>query len=141
MAVVATPIFPQLITNSVITLVNATSTGLVTAYTGGANGSKIEMWNVSSTDTAARYLQIWFTISATSYLMTTIAIPINAGNSGTGVIASVNVMSNSSWPGLPRDSNGNPYIYIASGTTLQISVVAAVTAAKTITSCIHAGDY
>lgn len=141
MTVTATPIFPQTITNEVVNISNSTSTNLVTAYTGGTNGSKIEMWNIASTDTAARYLQIWFTISATSYLLGTIAIPLTSGDSSTGVVPSVNVLGNQYLPGLPRDSNGNPYLYIASGTTLQISVITAVTSGKTITSIIHGGDF
>ena len=141
MAVTATPIFPQTITNEVITITNSTGTGLVTAYTGGTNGSKVEFWSVSSTDTAARYLQIWFTISATSYLLSTIAIPLTSGDGASGTVANINVLNNAYFVGLPKDSNGNPYLYIANGTTLQISVVTAVTSGKTITSVIHGGDF
>lgn len=139
MAVTATPIFPQTIKNTVKTILPADTSAFVTAYTGGANGSKIESWYVSSTDTSTRDLQVSFTISAATNLITTINIPINSGNSTS--IPVTNMLTSAQWPGLCRDSNGNPYLYIASGTTLQISCTTTVTAAKVITSIIQAGDY
>lgn len=139
MAVTATPIFPQTIKNTAITILPATASAFVTAYTGGTNGSKVENWIISSTDTTTRDLQVSFTISAATNLMTTINIPVNAGN--TNAIPSINMLTQTQLPGLARDSNGNPYLYIASGTTLQISSTTTVTAAKVITSIVQAGDY
>lgn len=139
MAVTATPIFPQTIKNSVVTIVNADASGAKTVYTAGTNGSKIESWIISSTDSVARDLQIFMVISATSYQMTTINIPINAGN--TNAIVPVNILAHAQFPGLAKDSNGNPYIYLASGTSLTISSTTTVTSPKVIYSMIQGGDY
>lgn len=139
MAVTSTPIFPQAVKNTAITILPATASAFVTAYTGGTNGSKIENWLISSTDTTTRDLQVSFTIAAATNLVTTINIPVNSGN--TNAIPCINMLTQTQLPGLARDSNGNPYLYIASGTTLQISSTTTVTAAKVITSIVQAGDY
>ncbi len=51
------------------------------------------------------------------------------------------MLTHAQLPGLAKDSNGNPYLYLASGTTLQIAAAVTVTAAKVITSVVIAGDY
>ncbi len=139
MAVTATPIFPQSIKNVTKTILNADGTAWVTAYPGGTNGSKIEGVYVSSTDTAAHDLQMSITIGAGTSLYTTINIPIGAGNTGT--VPAINILASAQLASLPKDSNGNPYLYIGNGNSLQFSSVVAVTAAKTLQIITIAGDY
>jgi len=133
----ATPIFPQTVKNGVITIVNATGTANVTSYTAGTSGAKIESWIVTSTDTSDRILNIWYNTSATNYLIGTVNIPLNSGNSTS--VPTVDILANLT--GLARDSNGNKYIYVSASNLLTISVTVAVTAAKTVTSFIQAGDF
>lgn len=139
MAVTATPIFPQTIKNTTITIVNADAQAYKTAYTGGANGSKIESWFVSSSDTSNRDITINFTISATNFQIAQISIPLTAGTVNT--IPAVNILQSAMLPNVQRDAAGNPYMYIASGTTLTINAPISITTAKTITSTIQGGDY
>lgn len=140
MAVTATPIFPQTLTNGVKTIIAADAQNAKIATSAGTNGSKVESWLISSTDTSARDVQIFLAISSVSYLLTTITIPAGAGN--TASVPPINILgAGTQFPGLARDSNGNPYIYLAPGATLIIIALTTVTAAKTIFSVIQQGDY
>ena len=139
MAGTPTPIFPQLIKNYVQTILPADTTTIKALVVAGTNGTKIESINITSTDTAVRDLAIYATISAVNYLIGTITIPITAGN--TNAIPSIDVLRHLQLPSLAYDSNGNKYLYLASGTTLSISVLSTVTTAKQITVFAQGGDY
>jgi len=141
MPMVATPVFPQTIKNYVQTFVPADTAGTIKVIAvAGTNGTKIEALNITSTDGTAHDLNIYVTVSAVNYLLGTVSIPINAGN--TNAIVSVDVLRHTQLPFLPYDPNGNRYIYLASGSTLSIGiVVAVVTAAKTVTIFAQGADF
>lgn len=143
MAGTATPIFPQTVKNFVQTFVNATGNGsaaALTLYAAGSNGSKVESLIVSSSDTSARDVTIAVLVSATLYVLTTISIPITAGL--TNSAPCIDILRSTQFPGLASDANGNKYLYLASGTTLQAYLTSAsVTAAKNIYFFGQAGDY
>lgn len=131
MAVSATGSFPQLPKNGNVQILPADASGLKTIYTGGANGSKISALIVTSNDTSARDVTWGITVSAVFYPLGTITIPITAGQVNSA--AAVNLLDLSKTPGLPVDSDGNPYIFLASASyTLQIKALTTVTAAKEI---------
>ena len=139
MAVTPTPIFPQLIKNGVVQILPAATTTLVTVYAGGTNGTKIENIIVTSTDTSSRVLAFSFLISAVSYPLFEVTIPAGAGT-GTAV-APVFIMNQSQLSGFCKDTNGNAYLYLASGTTLQVNCTTTVTTAKAISIFSQGGDY
>lgn len=139
MAVTNTPIFPQTIINPILQLTNGTGTTVTAVFAGGTNGTKIESIIVTSTDTSARDLTFYLTVSATNYALTTITIPITAGTVNN--VPSVNILGSVQMPGLARDSNGNPYIYIASGTTLSANAVTTITSAKVINIICQGGNF
>jgi len=94
------------------------SSGAVTVYTGGANGSKITALMAVSIGTTAAYDVQWGVSSGgTLYIYGTASVTANAGS--TDSIASINLMSASNVP-LPVDSDGNPFFFLASSAyTLQ----------------------
>lgn len=139
MAGTATPIFPQVIKNYTQTIAPADTTTVKALAVGGTNGTKVESILVTSTDTAARDLALFATISAVNYLLATIAIPLNAGN--TNAVPTVDVLRHTQWPGLAYDPNGDKYLYLASGTTLSVATLTTVTAAKQITIFAQGGDF
>ena len=139
MAVTPTPIFPQVIRNWGAQILNATASLLVNLATGGANGTKIESIMVSSTDTSSRDLAFTMSSGATVIYLTTVNIPITAGN--TNAIPSVDILRNAQIPGLAYDSNGNKYLYLANGWTLQINTLTTVTAAKAVQVFAQGGDF
>jgi hypothetical protein len=125
--------------NGKFQLVNGSGTTAQTVYTAGGNGSKVTALVFSSTDTAAHDVQISITNGGTAYLLGTISVTIGAGNTST--VPSVNALANVQLPGLPLDSDGNPYILLISGDTLQITAVVAVTTAKFVTAIATVGDF
>jgi hypothetical protein len=140
MTVTATPIYPQTINSSVVTILPADTTTLKTLYTGGTNGSKVENIVVTNTDSTAAYVvQIYITISSTNYLIGTINVPLSSGN--TTSAPGINVISNSNVGTFARDPNGNAYIYVANGAVLKVASTTTVTTAKALTFYAQGGDY
>lgn len=139
MTVTATPVFPQTIKNYTQTILPADTTTVKSLAVAGANGTKIEAFNVALTDTTTRDVQIYATISATNYLLGTVNIPLSSGN--TNAVPSVDILRSAQLPGLAYDANGNKYLYLASGTTLSVACTTTVTAAKAITFFAQGEDF
>lgn len=99
------------------------SSTLVTVYTGGANGSKIPALIATAILTTAAFDVQWGVTSSggTFFLYDTTSIPIVAGSSD--LTPPVNLIAPSNIPGLTIDSDGNPFIFLASsGWSLQAKV-------------------
>ena len=99
-----------------------------TIATAGASGSKVVAVNASSTDTSARVGQLWLTRSSTSYLLGSYSVPASAGSDGSTVSADLLSLV----PNLPRDNDGQKYLFLESGDTLQVSFTTQVTSAKEV---------
>lgn len=138
MAVTHQPVFIQnpKITPAAFTNSDSANTKK-TIHTAGSNGSKVVSILASSTDTSNRTGQIWLTRSAVSYLIASTVVTTLAGTDG--AVLTVNMLA--TVPGLPTDNDGQRYIFLESGDTLQISFTAQVTAAKEIDVVAMAGDF
>lgn len=140
MAVTATGSFPQTPKNGNVQILPADTTTLKTIYTGGANGSKIVALMASSSDTAARDVTWGITVGAVFYPLGTVTIPITAGQ--IAATPAVNLLDVAKSPGLPIDSDGNPFVFLASASyTLQAKSLVTVTAAKEIDIAAIAADW
>jgi hypothetical protein len=139
MTVTATPIFPQTITNKVTQFTSSyTINTITTVYSGGTNGSKVETFIATNTDsTNTQVLQIYLVISSVNYLIGSISVPLSSGN--TIAAPAINVLT--ALTGLPKDSNGNPYLYLASGTVLSCSIGIQPASAKLFNMITAGGDY
>src|SRR2546421_6998035 len=129
---VQTPKFPHL------QLTNANGTTAQTLYACGTNGSKITAMWATSTDTAARDIRI-SVLNTSTYVQTTVTVPLSSGN--VAGAPAVNLMSPTNWPGLPIDSDGNPYFLCASGDTLQAAAVTTITTALFVNILLTAADF
>ncbi len=140
MATTSTPIFPQTINSSSQQILPADTTTLKTLYTGGANGSKVESILLTNTDTVAAYaIQFSVTISAVTYLLGTVNVPISSGN--TIIAPAINALQSANLP-LSFDAFGNPYLYLASGAVLKINSLTTVNTGKIVSAtCTAAGDF
>lgn len=134
-----TPVFPQGINVGLGTIVNGDGQTVKTIFTAGANGSVVNSLTVSSTDTSNRDVNVYLTRSATNYLLTTVQIPLSAGNAN-GVPA-VDLLRSAQIPGLAYDANGNSVLHLKSGDTLTFSAPVTVTSAKQITAAAFGGDF
>ncbi len=139
MAGTATPIFPQTIRNWAQSIVNSDGQTVKTLVTGATNGTKVESIIVTSSDTTLRDLQLSVTISSVTYILATIPIPISSGTIDS--VASVDILRSPYIPGLAFDPNGNRYIYVASGSTLNVEALTTVTTGKAIHIFGQGGDF
>jgi len=139
MSVSNVPIYPQTIINATQIIAPADTTTVKSLVAAGTNGTKIESIIVQSTDTSNRDLALYATISGTNYPLTTIQIPLNAGN--TNSVPAVDIIRSAQIPGFCYDTSGNKYLYLANGTTLSIATLTTVTTAKQITVFAQGGNF
>ena len=139
MALTATPVFVQTPKVTRTTFAAADTTTAKTIATAGANGSKVVAIQVCSDDTSARVIQFGITRSATFILLGSINLPTLSGTDGAA--PAINGFNPSYMPGLPVDSDGERYIFMESGDTLQAKMVTTITAAKTVSVTVVQGDF
>lgn len=132
------PFFPQSVNTDKQTFLPADTTTVKAVSAAGTNGSKVSMLLAASSDTTARDIVLYVTISATNYPIGIVSIPITAGTLDTA--PTINLL-NSSQLQLPLDANGNPYIYLGPGATLSAAAGTTVTTAKQITLVATREDY
>lgn len=133
------PFFAASLNLGNLKLTNANGTTVETVATGSTNGTKIEGMVVSQNSTSALSAQLWITVSSVAYLLCTVTIPANAGN--TAGTPPVNMLTSANCPGLPLDANGNPYLYLANSATLGIGLLVAVTSSDFLFASSFGGNY
>jgi hypothetical protein len=108
-------------------------------YTAGANGSRCNsLWMTTNDGTATHLVTVQ--ISKTNTLCNSAATNCVGGTATTTVLSagfanatpSQNLLSAVNWPGLPLDSDGNPYIQLVSGDFIQATFATALTASTQI---------
>lgn len=139
MAVSNTPVFVKTPKAGVAQILPADTTTAKTVLTAGADGQKIVALLATSTDTAARTLQISLVRSAVVYLLGSVTVAIASGTDGTN--PSVDLLSTGLIVGLPTDNDGQRYFYMESGDTLTVASTVAVTAAKVISLIAVAANF
>lgn len=141
MALTATPVFVQTPKNYKVQILPADATGLKTIATGGANGTKITSLMATSSDTVARNVTWGITTGGVFFPLGTVQVPITAGQVDLTNPA-VNLFNPTFLPGLPQDSDGNPYVLLSgTGDTLQIKSLTTVTAAKEVDVVAIGADF
>lgn len=89
-----------------------------TLYTSSANGSRCYSMFLTSTDPSPHLVTIQLVNSAVKYG----GVALTTGSTSPGFLSAapaLTPMSQANWPGLPLDANGNNYIQMISGDTLQ----------------------
>ncbi len=139
MAANTSPIFIGTPKTAAQTFANADATALKTLYTAGANGSRIMGIGATTTDTSANDVELYVLVGGVGT-----AQPIGggrvaalAGSIAAPVSAAVSLLSATQIPMLLSDGS----LQLGAADILQASVQAAVTAAKTLTVVVQAGDY
>lgn len=97
-----------------------------TLYTAGSSGSKcFALWETNNDASATHLVTVQIVNSAVKYGGVAVTSVLSEGFAN-GVPAK-NFFSSSIWPGLPMDSDGNPYLLLVSGDTLQATFATALT--------------
>lgn len=132
---------PAATDNQSVTLVNADGTAAKTLFTAGADDSDVIAIIVASNDTAAMNLELAIKRGGTAYPLTTVNIPAASGMGAAGATVPVDLLASTMLPGLPVNSAGKRYIPLEAGDTLEVRVLVAVTAAKTVYVSAFGQDY
>lgn len=120
-------------------ITNISNTTPVNLVAGGVNGTKVISIICSNTDTSAYNVTFSVLRSPTSYVLGTVAIPASSGN----VAGSppVSILNTTNVPGIPQDSDGNPYLFLEPTDTLQMANGSIITAGKAISCHTVAADF
>lgn len=108
-----------------------------TAYTAGANGSVITALVESNTDNSATHVVNCSVFNAATQYISSTAITTTSPASSSWN----NIDIFAAWTGLPKDQNGNSFLILVSGDTLQCTFATSITAAKFVVVTALGGDY
>lgn len=148
----ASPAFAAVTANSVVTAQTPTngkaqflqgtdSAGTYkTVYTAGTNGSKISALWMNNNDPSATHLVTCQIINtAVKYGGVALTSVVSAGYAT--AVPPQNLLTQAVWTGLPTDGNGNPYLTLVSGDTLQCTFATSITASDLINVFAIGSDY
>lgn len=111
-----------------------------TLYTASANGSRCYGMFLTSNDATAHVVTVQIVNGGVKYggvsITTSTTLPGFAN-----AVPAINPMSAGNWPGLPVDANGNPYIQIISGDTIQATFATALTSTDFINIVAICADF
>lgn len=134
------PIFLGTMKNFVARIQNADGSTKITIVTAANPATKVTTLAVSSTDTADRDIALYITVSAVDYLIGTVKIPLNSGN--TNAIGAIDLLSQAALlPWVRVDENGSKYLILENGSVLKASATTTVTAGKEIDFFGHGGNF
>jgi hypothetical protein len=142
------PIFPQTANRGVWQFTSSSTAGTyATLYTAGAKGSICKAIWMDNNDTVTHLVTLQIVNSSTKYGGTTLTTVANAGWGGSPSTAPQQSLmapyqgSGSLWPGLPLDQNGNPYLYLINGDTLQATFATSITSGDVINLHAMCSDF
>lgn len=141
MAANTSPIFPNVINSGVATIAPADTQTLKPVFTAGANGSRLDALNLTSSDTSARDIQIWRTKSGGSAVLQGTVSVLATGGTVSTVVAK-NVLADANMGGaVVSDERGNKVMELAAGEVVSISAPVTITTAKLVSAQAQGGDY
>jgi hypothetical protein len=109
-----------------------------TVYTAGSNGSVVTALIESNNDSTATHAgECGIFNSSTQYGTSTTLTTTSPGAATSWNNA--NILS--TWTGLPVDQNGNPFIILVSGDTIQCAWATTVTTSQFVVVTAFGGDY
>lgn len=111
-----------------------------TIYTGGSNGSKcIAGWETNNDGSATHLITVEVVNGGVNYGGTAFTTISNDGYAN--ATPSKSFIAAGQWVGLPIDSDGNSFIFLANGDTLKATFATALTSAKLINLEVTCADY
>jgi len=136
------PVFMQTPTVGKVQFLQGTDTAgtYKTLYTAGTNGARCNaMWLTTDDGTVTHLVTVQVVSGGIRFGGVAAATTVSQGFlNGTPPL---NLLAPTLWPGLPLDSDGNPYIQLATGDTLQATYATALTAATRINLIVSCGEF
>lgn len=134
---------PQTPNRGIVQFLQGTDTAgtYKTLYTGGSNGSIIKGIYATTNDaSAAHLLTCQIVNTAVKYGGVAITIPISSGFAN--AVPPINIMAPANWVGLPTDSDGNPFLFLASTSdTIQCTFATNLTSTDVINLVAITADF
>lgn len=148
-AVTSTPVLVQTPKNGSCTFVQGTDSAgtYKTCYTGGTNGTKIVGIYATSNDTTPHVVTVQLSTSTTAHCSPQSNCLGGPGVSITGAanfnaVVPINFLSTGNWPGLPFDSDGNPYLYLTGNSqTIEATFQSNLGASTQVSVVVVAADF
>jgi hypothetical protein len=106
------PIFPAVLVSYGV--INVANTTIVNVVVGGLSGTKVESMVAASNSTIDHLVTFSSNVNGTNYEIGSVLISANTGNLVANQVG-VNLLTANAFQYLPKDSNGNPYIFLANG--------------------------
>jgi hypothetical protein len=134
---------PQTPNRGILQFTSSSSAGTYgTLYTAGANGSKCYAVTSSNTDSSTTHLLTLGVFNGgTQYSQVSVTSVENAGNAN--ATAPQNLFSTTIWSngGLPQDSEGNYYLLLISGDTLEATFATGISSGKVVNLYAQCVDF
>ena len=96
-----------------------------TIYVHADKASRCAYLNATNGDSVDHALRVRIKRTAVSYVQTTVNLPTTAGTATTA--PPVDVLAAATWPGLPSESDGNPWIFLQADDELEVTYLTAFT--------------
>ena len=123
-----------------VNILAADATNFIDLYTVPADDANLIMLSVTSTDTAAQDVLLYYGLAGTDYLIGHIDVPASAGSNGT--VNAVNGLNATNLAFTLVDDTGvNRFLPLKGGEVLKAKMVAAVSANTQITITGIVADY
>jgi hypothetical protein len=135
-------ITPQTPNRGIVQFLQGTDTAgtYKTLYTAGTNGSKCVALYTNNNDASATHLITVQIVNATILYGGVALTSVSSAGYVSGTPAQA-LMTPALWPGLPLDSDGNPFLILKSGDTLQATFATALTSTDLINVYAICSDF
>jgi hypothetical protein len=136
------PVTPQTPNRGVVQFLQGTDTAgtYKTLYTAGANGSDCSaLWLTTNDGSATHLVTVQIVNSSVKYGGVAITTVESAGFAN--AVPAMNLFQSTIWPGLPLNSDGNPFLRIVSGDTIQATFATSLTSSTVINLVMSCADY
>ena len=119
---------------------SSTAGTYATLYTAGTNGSRCNaMWTTNNDASATHLVTVQIVNTSVKYGGTALTSVSSAGFAN--ATPAQNLMSSTVWPGLPTDSDSNPYLQLVTGDTLQATFATAITSTDVLNIVVSCADF
>lgn len=111
-----------------------------TVYTAGSNGSRCyALWTTNNDSGVTHLITTQIVNGGVKYGGVALTSVESAGFANAA--PAQNLMAANNWPGLPVDANGNPYIAMVSGDTLQMTFATTLSSAAVLNAVATCADF
>jgi hypothetical protein len=136
------PVTPQTPNRGVVQFLQGTDSAgtYKTLYAAGSNGSDCSaLWLTTNDGSATHLITVQIVNSTVKYGGTAVTTVASAGFANG--VPPMNLFAPTIWVGLPLNSDGNPFLRLISGDTVQMTFATNLTSSTVVNAVISCADY